>query len=624
MRWALLLLFLFAGPAAAAYSPDTINSAENLTKLRGIPVPVAADIKCIQRLGYAAVGDGGGGLYCWNATSTATDDGGYAVNPNGHSGAGRWILQGPIFSVLSWGANRADGADAGPAWQAAYAAMSPSGACITVPAGVYKIATQVVMSAMPPCFRGGGYNEAPNGGTKTGTWVHIASTSLQPFAISSQTASGQGSGFFEMAFFNDQPAPGAGWAPSAYQYIFQVNGGGNGLTFDRLYFYNTTHCLSALSSGRLHLTNWAGQPVGTCILIDNFLDTMFIDNIDLWPNWTNGGGPGLFRTPDPKTIDPGYDVIKYTQANVDPIVLRRVDSPAIGDVFVLGYRSGIKFEPSTYGSPATGVQINNLQVDAAKYGIWVNSTNVTAQFANVRTSAGNWNGVGYIPGSNGYLDDSAGGNVVNIANFNNFTSGGNAVKLAGASNLSIANPILWGYNADNNGSTGFSVASGGIVSVGTCPQVANVTFPAPLLGGVGKYAGCFRQTWTPALAGSGGSGTPAYTSQIGDYWFDGTKVTVTFNITYTGALSGFSGSMTVGGLPFAATSATGHGGVCNVNYYSAITLTSGYTQLSGVVPPTSTSLQFIQGGSNQSATNVPTSGFGSGGTVSGSCTYPAF
>ncbi len=42
-------------------------------------------------LGEAAANDGGGAIFYWSPTSTATDDGVYAVKPNNRTGAGRWL-----------------------------------------------------------------------------------------------------------------------------------------------------------------------------------------------------------------------------------------------------------------------------------------------------------------------------------------------------------------------------------------------------------------------------------------------------------------------------------------------------------------------------------------------------
>ena len=49
------------------------------------------DGEVITTTGYYAVGDGGHMTYRWDAASTATDNGGTIILPDGHSGPGRWI-----------------------------------------------------------------------------------------------------------------------------------------------------------------------------------------------------------------------------------------------------------------------------------------------------------------------------------------------------------------------------------------------------------------------------------------------------------------------------------------------------------------------------------------------------
>lgn len=44
----------------------------------------------IQVRGYYSSGDGGAGLFYWDAASTATDDGFMAIQPNSAPATGRW------------------------------------------------------------------------------------------------------------------------------------------------------------------------------------------------------------------------------------------------------------------------------------------------------------------------------------------------------------------------------------------------------------------------------------------------------------------------------------------------------------------------------------------------------
>lgn len=64
-----------------------------------LPVATYADLllmiptatRYVELLGYYAKGDGGGGSFYYDTTSTATHNAGTVILPTGHSGAGRWL-----------------------------------------------------------------------------------------------------------------------------------------------------------------------------------------------------------------------------------------------------------------------------------------------------------------------------------------------------------------------------------------------------------------------------------------------------------------------------------------------------------------------------------------------------
>jgi hypothetical protein len=80
-------------------------------------------------------------------------------------------------------------------------------------------------------------------------------------------------------------------------------------------------------------------------------------------------------------------------------------------------------------------------------------------------------------------------------------------------------------------------------------------------------------TWTPTLLGSGTSPTVTYTQQSGSYVKIGKNVTVTCDVRWS-ALSGGSGVLTLGGLPFAAS--TQYSSCVVTSKSGANTSTSGY------------------------------------------------
>lgn len=65
-------------------------------------IPYSAMLTTAQTLGVSAAGDGGGGTWRWDASSSASDNTGTVVSPTGHVGNGRWlrVYDGPL--MLEW------------------------------------------------------------------------------------------------------------------------------------------------------------------------------------------------------------------------------------------------------------------------------------------------------------------------------------------------------------------------------------------------------------------------------------------------------------------------------------------------------------------------------------------
>ena len=105
--------------------------------------------------GYWAIGDGGGGMFYWDTSSSSGDNGvtstqpGTIIVPNG-STSGRWvrIYSGPI-NVRWFGARgevRTDIDDDEPAISKAIVVASTNHAAVFIPRGVYRLHKELVMS----------------------------------------------------------------------------------------------------------------------------------------------------------------------------------------------------------------------------------------------------------------------------------------------------------------------------------------------------------------------------------------------------------------------------------------------------------------------------------------------
>jgi hypothetical protein len=106
-----------------------IQVAESMAELRLISTG-----QLVTMSGYYTQGDGGGGTFFWDGTSTATDDGGLVINPTGNVGAGRWLrIVDGMVSVLAFGAKRNAAFDNTAIYVKALAAEVP----LLFPSGTY-------------------------------------------------------------------------------------------------------------------------------------------------------------------------------------------------------------------------------------------------------------------------------------------------------------------------------------------------------------------------------------------------------------------------------------------------------------------------------------------------------
>lgn len=131
----------------------------SVTTLRAIPY--SAMLTTAQTLGVSTAGDGGGGLWRWDAASTATDDTGTVITPTGHVGAGRWVRVRDsqfVVNALWFGADPTGVADSTAAINAAMLNtpyVSGKAKVVELPAGTYKVTS--LLPDMWVTLRGDGW-----------------------------------------------------------------------------------------------------------------------------------------------------------------------------------------------------------------------------------------------------------------------------------------------------------------------------------------------------------------------------------------------------------------------------------------------------------------------------------
>jgi len=97
----------------------------------------------VQVDGYAAQGDNGGGRFFFDASSTATANGG-TIFETDEGGTGRWFRIYEELTILMFGAKNDGSVDFGPALQNAVDVITVSRETLTLPAGTYLQTTSVV------------------------------------------------------------------------------------------------------------------------------------------------------------------------------------------------------------------------------------------------------------------------------------------------------------------------------------------------------------------------------------------------------------------------------------------------------------------------------------------------
>jgi hypothetical protein len=111
-----------------------VNSIANL---RTVP---AGAFRCLQLLGYYGPGDGGGGEFFWDATSSEADNGGTTIQPASNPATGRWkrMVEGEL-SVKWFGATGNGTADDTDAIQATEDVAAAVGDTVYFPPGTYVV-----------------------------------------------------------------------------------------------------------------------------------------------------------------------------------------------------------------------------------------------------------------------------------------------------------------------------------------------------------------------------------------------------------------------------------------------------------------------------------------------------
>jgi len=115
-----------------------------------------------QTLGYYSAGDGGGALFYWNSTSSASDNDGTIIKPTSLSGAGRWIaVLSDSINIRQFGAKMDGSNDDSSSINVALDYAKSAGIDCVVSGGTARISNTIYIP-YGVTFRGMGMNEGSN------------------------------------------------------------------------------------------------------------------------------------------------------------------------------------------------------------------------------------------------------------------------------------------------------------------------------------------------------------------------------------------------------------------------------------------------------------------------------
>ena len=284
--------------------------------------------------------------------------------------------------------------------------------------------------------------------------------------------------------------------------------------------------------------------------------------------------------------------------------------------------TGILFAPSTSGSYSdvlvSGTSIENVGGPAIKF-----AKGSATALTNI-----NINGDEFSVGG-------VGGTVIDLSDTNTqwitgVNISGNIIDMLSNNMIGIKfGTSTGGWLVDNNvfksttGATGLSgivtSATAGSGTIGCGNTFLGVATPVTNASGA---SGCSQfpfnynsGTWTPVIHGASTAGTFTYTAQVGTWEQIGWQMTVRFTINVSATSVAPVGAITIIGLPVAAANIANDNGVCTLSEIKGVVMDSGYSSLTGLVTPNTSTIQILENAIN-STSSAPTQIVG--GNVTGS------
>jgi hypothetical protein len=242
------------------------------------------------------------------------------------------------------------------------------------PSGKYRVTATLTIGPNPVVVYGNGRGMISQGSGTVGkgAWIYVDHTGKGFTCTGAAGTLVNGIEFRNIGIYRNQPASFVGWAPTANDYDIWIRN--CNVIIKDVILLNPTKGVWVDSNnqngvGQVWIDGLYGQAFQTMVRISESVDVCRLSNIHSFPIWSAT-----------------TDIYKYCVANLDVLYLERCDNPMIFNIFGIYSRSLIRIGHLTGVGTTTKIQALNIDADASKYGIWVDSTHSvapsTGQFTN--------------------------------------------------------------------------------------------------------------------------------------------------------------------------------------------------------------------------------------------------
>jgi len=496
-----------------------------------------------------------GDLIFRNATTNtrlAASTSGYHLQTNGASTDPTWAgFSQPLSgspAIRTWNAKASDRADLRD-WNgldmtdtndmssllsSALTAVAGTGDTLWIPAGTMALGSTVNIPAQAK-VQGEGAMGSIYGGlamaSQKKTVLHFGHTGVGLLASSAFGAEMRG-----LTTYRTQPAPGAGWAPTAHDFDIKIVGSADVVVED-ITILNGTKGIQLIGDdsvggtgagcGRVHLRHIGGQPMTTGIELRNCYDVIWMDEIGFWPYWSNDS-----------------NVRAYQRAAATAFRFYRADNPKVGRIFSIGYlrnlafslgAAGVNFPASLPGGSCLRGYFDSVGGDSAATTLQIESgASPELVFDKIYGQSGlTWAANSYL------LRDSGTNSRVSIGHLDLDLNMAELVYMDGTGGeIKVDRTKISRWDGNATGTVpAFNVTTGNRLNVGVLTKDSTA---APIVTGAGIFESEEWLSFTPTVTAITGTLTTVGTLAC-RYQRKGKTVRVSFDITITNIGTGTVG-----------------------------------------------------------------------------------